>query len=209
MDLLKEIFQTDALLDFWPTAKQSARDRVLATTRFVLYATCIVYLITRDVRIFALAVLVLAILYYLWSAGMVTDGKVRGAYADGREPNAFRGQVTMPTEDNIMGNVLMTDYVDYPDRPSAAWYPSVRQEVKNLWSQLHPFERVRDAERNFYTMPVSTIPSDQNAFAQAAYGKKFAPMCKDQGGSACDIDNSQFHFPERVQMRAGNGGRGT
>jgi hypothetical protein len=205
MELVKDIFNSNELLDFWPTAKQSARDRVLATTRFVLYASVITYLITRDSRIFALAIVVLCVLYYLWSAGLVTDGKIRPTNSDGRAPSAFRGEVVMPTQDNIMGNVLLSDYTDYPDRPSAAWYPSVRQEVKNLWSQVHPFERVRDAERNFYTMPVSTIPSDQNAFAQAAYGKKFAPMCKDQGGEACDIDNSQFHFPERTQMRGGNG----
>ena len=111
----------------------------------------------------------------------------------------------MPTLDNPMGNVLMTDYTDQPDRPAAAWYPSVRQEVQNEWARIHPFERRRDAERNFYTMPNTTIPNDQTGFAQACHGKPFSPFCKDQGGTACDIDSDRFHFPERPQMRAGNG----
>jgi hypothetical protein len=200
-----EIFRADQLLNFWPTGEQSAKERTAATVRFVLYASVIVYLINRDVRVFALAGLVLAILYYLYTSNMMSDGKIRATFGNARVAGPIRDNVTMPTLDNPMGNVLMTDYADQPDRPSAAWYPSVRTEVQNEWSKIHPFERKRDAERNFYTMPVTTIPNDQTAFAQASFGKPFSPFCKDQGGEACDIDSDRFHFPERTQMRAGNG----
>jgi hypothetical protein len=208
MDLLKEIFKSGEILDFWPTAKQTAKERMLATTRFILYATCLIYLINRDPRVFALGVLALAILYYLWNANLIKDGKVRSAVPSGRMAGPLRDAVTLPSFDNPMGNVLLSDYRDNPDRPSAAWYPSVRTEVQQQWSQIHPFERVRDAERNFYTTASSTIPNDQTGFAEASFGRKFAPMCKDQGGAACDPDNFNFHFPEQTQMRAGNGAAG-
>lgn len=206
---LKDVFASDQLMNFWPTARQSTDERVTSTTRFIIYASCIVYLINRDPRVFALGVLALAVLYYMWTSNLITDGKIRPANTDGRTPTIFREEVQLPTFDNPMANVLLTDYVDEPDRPSAAWYPSVRGEVQAAWSNIHPFERIRDAERNFYSVASTTIPNDQASFAQAAYGRPFAPMCKDQGGRACDIDNSQFHFPERVQMRAGNGGSGS
>lgn len=201
----KEIFKTSELLNFWPTASQTARERVASTTRFILYATCIIYIINRDVRVFALGILALAILYYLMTMNMISDGKLRPSSTDGRVPGPLRGEVTLPTLDNPMGNVLLSDYVDAPDRPAAAWYPSMRAEVQKTWSQIHPFERQRDAERNFYTMPSSTIPNDQAAFAYGAYGKPFAPKCHDQGGAACDPDRFYSAFPERPQMRAGNG----
>lgn len=201
----KEIFKTSDLMKFWPTATQSADERVSATTRFVLYAVCIVYIINRDPRIFALGGIALAILYYMWTSNMIKDGKLRSTIGDGRQSSVFRPNVTLPTLENSMGNVLLSDYVDNPDRPAAAWYPSVRTQVQQAWSQIHPFERQRDAERNFYTMPASTIPNDQTGFAQAAYGKPFAPKCHDQGGAACDPDRFYSAFPERVQMEAGNG----
>jgi hypothetical protein len=201
----REIFKTSELLNFWPTASQSARERVASTTRFILYATCIIYLINRDVRVFALGILALAILYYLMTMNMISDGKLRQSFTDGRVPGPLRGEVTLPTLDNSMGNVLLSDYVDNPDRPAAAWYPSMRAEVQTTWSQIHPFERQRDAERNFYTMPASTIPNDMAAFAYGAFGKPFAPKCHDQGGAACDPDRFYSAFPERPQMRAGNG----
>jgi hypothetical protein len=202
---LTEIFKSSELLNFWPTAKQSAKQRALSTARFIIYATIIIYLLNRDPRVFALGALALGVLYYMFTSNLITDGLVRPATTDGRAPSMLRDEVTYPTVDNPMGNILMNEYTDNPDRPPAAWYPSVRGDVQAAWSTIHPFERVRDAERNFYTTASTTIPNDQNAFATAAYGKQFAPMCKDQGGTACDPDNFQFHFPERTQMRAGNG----
>jgi hypothetical protein len=203
---VREIFKSDDLLKFWPSSNQTAKERVFATTRFILYSTCIVYLIQRDSRVFALGMLVLAVLFYLQKNNMIVDGK--NLVATGRVPNLLQPNVTLPTQDNPMGNVLLNEYVDDPDRPSAAWYPSVRTEVQQEWSKIHPFERTRDAERNFYTMPVTTIPGDQTGFAEASFGKKFSPMCKDQGGAACDPDNFNFHFPEVTQMRGGRGGNG-
>jgi Family of unknown function (DUF5762) len=201
----KEVFKTSELLKFWPSATQSADERVSSTTRFILYAMCIVYIINRDVRVFALGGLALAILYYMWVSNMIKDGKLRTTIGDARMSTLLRPDVTLPTVENSMGNVLLSDYVDNPDRPAAAWYPSVRTQVQQVWSQIHPFERQRDAERNFYTMPASTIPNDQTGFAQAAYGKPFAAKCHDQGGASCDPDRFYSAFPERPQMRAGNG----
>ena len=201
----KDVFKSSDLLKFWPTATQSADERVSATTRFILYAMCIVYIINRDPRVFALGGLALAILYYMWTTNMIKDGKMRTTIGDSRLASVFRPDVTLPTIDNSMGNVLLSDYVDNPDRPAAAWYPSMRTQVQQVWSQIHPFERQRDAERNFYPMPSTTIPNDQTGFAQAAYGKPFAAKCHDQGGASCDPDRFYSAFPERPQMRAGNG----
>jgi hypothetical protein len=201
----KDVFKSSDLLIFWPTATQTAQQRVSATTRFILYAACIVYLVNRDSRVFALAAIALAILYYMWTTNTIKDGSLRPTIGDARYSTVFRPNATLPTTENVMGNVLLSDYVDDPDRPAAAWYPSVRAKVQEAWSQIHPFERQRDAERNFYSMPATTIPNDQTGFAQAAYGKPFAAKCHDQGGAACDPDRFYSAFPERVQMEAGNG----
>jgi len=203
---VKQIFNSDRLLNFWPTSQQSSTERTLSTARFIIYATVIIYLIQQDSRVIALGILFMGVLYYLQQNNMIIDGTK--SIASDRRPGFLQPEVHLPTRDNPMGNVLMNEYVDDPDRPSAAWYPSVRTEVQQQWSDIHPFERIRDAERNFYTMPVSTIPGDQTGFAEASFGKKFSPMCKDQGGMACDPDNFNFHFPEVTQMRGGRGGSG-
>ena len=220
----KEIFRSDKLLQFWPNASQSSTERAQATARFVIYATCIVYLIQRDVRIFALGALVIGVLFYMYRNQMIRGmDSVRPAYSDARPTGMLGGPVQMPTLDNPMGNALLTDIKDQPDRPPAAWYPSVANQVKNVWSKIHPFDQdlgkdrgklwQYDASSRFYTAPNNgLIPNDQTAFAQAAYGVPFSPQCKDDSGPwMCGADEGfmgRTHFPEQVQMRGGNGSKG-
>jgi len=208
---MEEIFRSDKLLEFWPRSNQSAKDRVNATARFIIYASCIIYLIQRDPRVFALGALVLGVLYYMHSRGLIISGVPEGFTVPGLG-------FIRPTMDNSMGNVLLTDYVDRPDRPSAAWSTDVADEVNDKWATIHPFDQrlglekklyQYDASSRFYSMPVTTIPSDQTGFAEAMHGKKNAPFCKDGSGPEFCAPDEGFmgrtHFPENVQLRGGNG----
>lgn len=193
---LRDIFAKDKLLDFWPTARQTAEERVLATTRFILYAVVLVYLIRRDARVVALGALVLAALYVLYTMNMIPDGKRTVTTG----PKVISG-LRMPTRDNPMANYLLGD--DPSANLQAPWYPTMKQEVQQEWASIHPFERKRDAERNFYTTAASTWPNDQAAFTNAAFGKPFSPMCRDDPAS-CNPDGPYARGPEPIQLRGGN-----
>lgn len=188
---LKEIFRNDKLLQFWPSSRQSSKDRIASTVRFVLYASVLVYILTNDVRVMILGVLVLGTLYVMNQSGMVPDGNVRSAFGD------ISG-VVQPTLDNPWMNPLMADD---KDRPPSAYYPTVRNDIQKVWDKIHPFARQKDAMRNFYTIP----ENDQTAFAQAAHGVPFSPMCRDTP-SMCDPDRMMYgRGLEQFQMRAGFG----
>jgi hypothetical protein len=198
MDMAQEVFKREHLMDFWPSDRQTAKERVEATTRFIVYAVAILFVIRRDPRVVLLGGLVLVVLYGLYFNNMIPEG-ARAAFVS----KGLQG-FTMPTVDNPMGNILLGED---PNRSPAAWYPSVREEVQKDFDIVHPFEKVRDYDRNFYTTASTTIPNDQAAFAQAAYGRPFAPQCRDTPG-ACDPDGNPYStFPERSQLRGGNGTR--
>ena len=95
----------------------------------------------------------------------------------------------MPTEDNPMGNVLITDYTDAPNRLEACYYPTVKPFVNSYTSERIPMDGGRSrsplpkymrngVDRQFVTTPVSKLPGDQTAFAEWLYGPKNGPMCK-------------------------------
>lgn len=194
---LRDLIAKDKLLDFWPTSRQTAEERVLATTRFILYAIVLVYIIRRDARVVALGVLVLAALYVLYGMNMIPDGK-RAVMTGPKVVSGLR----MPTHDNPMANFLLGD--DPSFNQQAPWYPSMKKEVQQEWASIHPFERKRDAERNFYTTAASSWPNDQAAFTNAAFGKPFAPTCRDDPAS-CNPDGPYARGPEPIQLRGGNG----
>lgn len=170
---MEEIFRSDKILQFWPNESQSAKERVYATTRFILYLACILYIIRRDIRILIVAAASLFALYYMYKNGMIKD------------PSYMYKQ--RPTEGNPMNNGL--DYVGPPDR----------QSLKNAWDNIHPFMEGRwFAEHNFYTAPSY---SDNSDFMDGAYGQMRIPRCRDDS-RFCDPDSRWARGEERVHQRA-------
>ena len=177
----KQVVRSDKVTEFWPTSQQTTAERVNATARFVIYATCILYLIRRDIRIFILGATVLSVLYVMEKSKM-TKGKKE-------KKETYVPECQLPTVDNPMANVLMSDYDGRPDRPSACRYDTVRDEVNDMLSGRIPYgpqksrSPMPDAQRNafsrqFVSGPVTSIPGDQTAFAEWLYGEKGAPICK-------------------------------
>ena len=182
----QQLTRADQVSQFWPTKDQTPEDRINAASRFIIYACCIIYITRRDPRIFVLGATVLAVLYVMYKSkmiketyGIATSGDIAGCQ--------------MPTMDNPMGNVLITDYTDAPNRLEACYYPTVKPFVKSFLDDRIPYDAGRSrsampeyqrnaAARQFVTTAVSKIPGDQTAFAEWCYGPKNGPMCKSDGG---------------------------
>jgi hypothetical protein len=189
----KQLVHSEKITEFWPTSEQTAEERVNATARFIVYATCILYLIRRDVRVLVLGATGLGVLYVMERSNMIRNGvnDFIGGYDSESESSCQK-----PTLNNPMGNVLMNEYTDRPDRPSACDVSSADDKVKQMLSQGIPYgptrsrsplpEHQRNAfTRQFVTMPVTSIPGDQTEFAEWLYGKKGGAICRSDSNS-CD-----------------------
>src|SRR5210317_571879 len=178
----QQLIRADQVTQFWPNRNQTPEDRINSASRFVIYACCVIYLIRRDPRIFVLGGTILGVLYVMYKSKMVKEGYGFSVSDDGRG-------CQMPTVDNPMGNVLMTDYTDAPNRLEACYYPTVKPFVKSYLDDRIPYDAGRSrsalperqraaAARQFVTAPVSSIPGDQTAFAEWCYGSKNGPLCR-------------------------------
>jgi hypothetical protein len=177
----QQLFRADKISQFWPTSEQTPEDRINAASRFVIYASCMIYLIRRDPRIFVLGATVLSVIYVLYKSKMVTA--TMGYTTDGEKP------CQVPTEENPMANVLITDFTDAPNRLEACYYPTVKSYTNKYTSGNLPVDGGRSrsplpkymrnaVDRQFVTNPVSKIPGDQTAFAEWLYGPKNGPLCR-------------------------------
>lgn len=168
---MEEIFRSDKILKFWPTLKQSPKERVYATTRFILYASCILYLIRRDVRVLIMGAVALGALWYMYKNGMIRDTE----YVYQKKP----------LDGNVMNNGPKSD--GPPDKNS----------LKNAWNQIHPFMEDRwFAEHNFYTAP----EVDNERFLRGAYSNLMMPVCRDNPGF-CNPESSMARGPEWIQRK--------
>ena len=174
----QQLIRADQVSQFWPNRDQSPEDRINAASRFVIYACCVIYIIRRDPRIFVLGGTVLGVLYILYKSKMVKETYGMAS-----------SECQIPTQDNPMGNVLITDYTDAPNRLEACYYPTVKPIVKSMLDDRIPYDAGRSrsalpqyqrnaAARQFVTSPVSNIPGDQTAFAEWLYGPKNGRNCR-------------------------------
>ena len=178
----QQLTSINKVSQFWPNRDQTPEDRINAASRFVIYACCTIYLIRRDPRIFVLGATVLGVLYVLYKSKMVRE--TYGMASSGNEMGC-----QMPTQDNPMGNILMTDYTDAPNRLEACYYPTVKPIVQNYLDDRIPYDAGRSrsplpqyqrnaAARQFVTTPVSNIPGNQTGFAEWCYGPKNGRDCR-------------------------------
>lgn len=207
----QQLIRSDKITQFWPNSKQTPEERINAASRFIIYTTCIIYLIRRDVRIFVLGATVLSVLYVLYTSKMIEE--TYGETIDGR-----RGQCHMPTEDNPMGNVLMTDYTDAPNRLEACYYASVKPQLKAYVDDRiaydsgrsrspHPIYQRNASARQFITAPVTKIPGDQTQFAEWLYGPRDRELCRSHPGM-CSPDTRGVQLEAYSGLNMSNDIRG-
>ena len=204
-----ELFRADEILQFWPTSEQDPAQRVNAASRFVVYASSIVYLIKRDLRVFVLAAMVLAVMYVLYTKNLVKKPAARPVVSVSGL-GELSDTCQRPTFDNPMGNVLLSDYIDKPNRPAACDASTVRDQIKSVFTSNIPYDMGRSrspwpqyqqnaASRQFVTAPVSNIPGDQTGFAEWCFGKKSAPTCRDDP-SMCSPDVRGVQLESRAGL---------
>jgi hypothetical protein len=83
-------------------------------------------------------------------------------------------------------NVMLGDYINMPERPSACDVtdPLVQQAVRINTPELPQDDPFVDGrmDRQFYTMPSTTIPNDQKGFREFLYGDVMKTTVKTQHG---------------------------
>lgn len=178
-----ELIATENLTKFWPSSKQSYDERINSSSRFIIYSSLLAFTLRRDVRILLLCVLILIAVFLTY-----------------RLKPPHEKNFTAPSLDNPMGNVLMGDYTEFPDRPRASYNSEL---VHDKMSKIFP-ENTRNAERTFYSMPNTTIPNDLDAFLNFTYGGKSRPNCR-ENQMACTAENNprMMEQPQRSTMSAG------
>ena len=69
----RQLVDDKQFLQFWPNSNQSPEDRINAASRFIIYASSLLYLIRRDARIFILGATLLGVIYVLYKAKTVRE----------------------------------------------------------------------------------------------------------------------------------------
>jgi hypothetical protein len=193
------IIQSNRLTEFFPTNDQTLEERFNALVRLSLYSSLILYYYHRNYRYFSIFIGTLLLTYYVYTnnpekslkddVDIIYKSKQQTqkpeVQDDGLESleNIEKPICTKPTLDNPFMNVTMKDYLNIDektqqivDRPKACDITdeSVKLSMDemfnhNLFKDVNDVFGKMNSQRQFYTMPNTTIPNAQDDFAKWLY----------------------------------------
>lgn len=167
--------------EFFPTNDLSKINKINAIFRFALYYSIIIIVCRLDSKWLSVSILLVMMSLFLGStepfAGNISD--------DVKDKTCFH-----PKPNNPFMNFTLYDNMKNPKRKAACNYDNVKQDIRKSYkSRLNADELDiwghNISDRNFYTMPNTTIVNDQTKFAEWVYKSTFenGGNCKEYGDS--------------------------
>jgi hypothetical protein len=218
------LLNKDDITDIWPMPLMSIEQKLNAISRIVILLSILGFLITKNINIVFTGLITLAIFVMIYKLQYqnkpddnvnndTSDQKKKEGFVNSKLYNVLKPDLTTPTINNPMMNVLLPEISYNPTREQAApaYNPAVEKEInrstevatvidfepktiseaekirKKLFADLGDKYEFDDSMRSFYTNPNTTIPNDQAGFAEFCYGTMIS--CKEGNEFACQRFN--------------------
>ena len=166
-----QLFTRDNYLVFFPAEGMALDEKLNALVRLAVYFAIVMTALRQNLQ-FLLVPIVVGL-----GTAAVYEAVGREAYtaraAGQADAGAAAAACTVPRAQNPFMNVLMSDYTADPTRPPACDVEDegVRDEMRRhfetgLYRNIEDIYGKSASDRQFYTMPSTTIPNDQGAFVR-------------------------------------------
>lgn len=181
-----------------PLQNMSLEEKLNAIVRFLIYLGVILAILFKDSRylFFGIIACIVSVVLYEFERKQRVKAE---RFLKQQKLDIIDNEVcARSTVDNPFMNPNITD-INNPRPPACASdNPRVRQAVetnfeKRLYRDVSDLYGKMASQRQFYTMPSTTIPNNQEGFAKWCYGK--GPSCKEGNGLQCvenTIDDLQY-----------------
>jgi|UniRef100_A0A6C0AKP5 hypothetical protein len=184
LDDITILFDPRHIKEIWPYGDYPLARRLNALSRLVLLLSVISYLVFESGKIIMSCVVTLVVICILYKNEQIIGMKnlKKQIHLEGfNNPDYYKSvkdNYTSPTKKNPLMNVMLTDIKDNPKRkPAAPAFNSIVEKEINdaalnrkLFADLGDNLSFEGSMRNFYSMPNTSIPNNQEDFAKFCYG---------------------------------------
>jgi hypothetical protein len=168
------LVRSDKLQVFFPTKTMSLAEKFNAIVRLSIYISIVLMLYKNQVWPMYIAIFIMVVTWHSYKNNTLESFEITPSIGL---------KCQRPTEGNPFMNVSIEDYYSNPDRLPACPYTSdIQDEVdhyftKNLFADTCDIYGKYNSQRQYYTMPSSTIPNDRQTFANWLF--KTGKTCKE------------------------------
>ena len=165
---------------FIPNSEMSYEEQLNSIVRFSIYFAALWFFYAMNYNVFYIPVFVMLFTYLVYAPMKQKPGETFESNTEEKE------ECVKPTLNNPFMNVMLTDYVDNPNRGPAC--ENVEEQIRegfeyNLYKDVDDVWERNNSQRQYYTNPSTTIPNDVESFANWCY--KVPYSCKSGDMEAC------------------------
>lgn len=173
--------------EFYPRSDLNKVHKINAIARLSIYYSLIIIFLKFDTIYLSLSFCLLLLSIFLGSVDNFED-------MINKENNTEK--CMKPTKENPFMNFTVGDQMKNPNRTEACPLDTIRdEEIKNFRFGIAPdpadLYGKTITDRNFYTMPSTTIVNNQEGFLQYLYGD--FGKCKAEGKDCLKHRDNKFH----------------
>lgn len=202
------LFDADRITEIMPIDKQSLEERLNSIARFGFLVAVVLVIYKRNLNSFMIFPAVLFFTYVVYKSYKTeTFSSIDEVFPETLEKSEITPK---PTLNNPFMNVMMNDYVDNKNKKESPTYyedTEEAQEMRNditqkfnhdLYLGINDAYEKNNAQRQFYTTPNTTIPSDQEKYLNFMYPNMTS--CKNDPKDCKiyeDVRGRPFIFPDQ------------
>jgi hypothetical protein len=186
----------DRMTEFIPTNDMTLEEKLNSITRLSIYLSAILTAYTNNTKYLYFFIMTLLLTHLIY---VNMSDKLLETFSD--------EMYVKPSVNNPFMNILPDDYIKNPNRESINKLnqyknPNLNQSIEkkcgyNLYSDVDDIFNKNITQRQFYTMPVTTIPNEQTKFANWLYATP--PTCKEGNGDQCVKYNLEFLKDSKIR----------
>ena len=169
------LFREDKLKDFVPNDTMTDYEKVNSIMRFSIYFSLILYIMKDDTKYLYIPVITAVIIFFLYSVN-TRDRRVEEIDDSFIEVKPKKSNYRLPTKNNPFMNLNIMDYGSNKASKPALRNRNTSNTISAMFNRL--FRNSNDLYdkdnflRQYYTMPVTTVPDNRVKFAKWCYRSK-------------------------------------
>ena len=174
-----------------PTDYMTIDDKLNTLSRLIILICLIVSMILQDVKIILFMIILLLLIVIIYEYQNMNSINT-DTFMNKKNITIIDNKTcTTPTKDNPFMNPILTDTV-FNSQNNHDACPVFNEDIENKIDKIYDESMYRNADdiydrsagkRQFYTVPVNSIPNDQTTFANWLYNR--GETCKENNGIKC------------------------
>lgn len=188
------LYENNNYLDFFPTTTSSISENLNSLFRLSIYISIALITYTKNFSWILIAGLGAITTFLLYTFNTVEDTDEFTLEINKKK------DCTKPTLGNPFMNVTFLDNLENPTRPEACDVndPEIKEDIdnkfyNNLFRDTSDLFGKLNSQRQFYTMPSTTVPNDRESFQNWLY--KSGPTCKESSDNCLRYEDVRYNRP--------------